>query len=310
MDRTELAWAAGFWDGEGSTWLTRSMSRITWSPQARINQSSTDGVPSVLVKFQAAVGMGRIHGPELDEGREPLYRWVLSSRREIEQISLLLEPWLGHVKRAQLADVLGRRPQRPATWAQIDPVERRAWTAGFWDGEGSVSLLKHRSHAGHFVPEAAATQSSRVGRPEVLERLHELAGGHVYGPYPQPPPWAPVYRWKLFRRDEIRAFFDLIWPRLGDVKRIQAERVMSVLDAQPQLPRGNPAWGNRKTHCVKGHAYVNARVRPFRGRGVNTEAPRESSKCLVCLREYAREQRRRQNERAAGFRRGSNAKTR
>ncbi len=61
MDRTELAWAAGFWDGEGSAYLTGSRDRATKQPQARMDQSSTTGVPEVLIRFQKALGSGVIH---------------------------------------------------------------------------------------------------------------------------------------------------------------------------------------------------------------------------------------------------------
>ncbi len=294
MDRTELAWAAGFWDGEGSAWLTRAEGRVRWQPQARINQSSREGVPEVLVRFHLAIRVGAIHGPELDPGREPLYRWTASSRADIEGVYDLVGPWLGVVKRAQLRQVLAiAENDRSRDFASHAPNERIAWAAGLWDGEGSVCLLKHRSHSGHFVPEASLTQSSLSGVPEVLVRIASVgAPGFVYGPFPQPPPWAPVYRWKLFRLEEIRALIELLRPWLGAVKVRQAENVFKVLDAQPKLPRGNPAWGSHKTHCVRGHEYAKARVRPFRGRGMNVEAPRASHQCLQCVREDARAKRR------------------
>jgi hypothetical protein len=297
MDRTELAWAAGFWDGEGSTWLTRPEGRGTAQPQARINQSSATGVPEVLSRFRSAAGIGEIRGPELKKGREPLYRWVVSSRRDVQQLRALLDPWLGGVKRSQFADVLGARATVPR-WENVSVDERRAWAAGLWDGEGSVCLLKHRSHPGYFVPEASITQASADGRPEVLERAAALAaGGYWYGPFSQEGSKLPVYRWKLFRHDEIRTFLDLLWPWLGLVKRRQAERVLEVLASQAPLPRGNPAWGAYKTHCVNGHEYATARVRPYRARTNGGVERRASKQCLACVREQARGRRRRRKQR-------------
>lgn len=292
MDRTELAWAAGFWDGEGSAYLTGSSDRATKQPQARIDQSSTAGIPDVLVRFRAAVGFGVVQGPDLAEGREPLYRYVVSNRAEIEKLMGSLSPFLGAVKRSQLERVVGKRAPHPAGWGHLSEDERHAWAAGLWDGEGSVCLLKHRSHEGHLVPEASVTQSSTAGVPEVLTRIGSIGPtGFVYGPFPQEPPYSPVYRWKLFRIDEIRRLMDHLWPWLGPVKIAQAERVFSVLGSQPKLPRGNPAWGDRKTHCVRGHEYATARSRPFKGRGKNTEPPRASHQCLRCVRDDARARR-------------------
>jgi hypothetical protein len=305
MERTELAWAAGFWDGEGSAWLTQPEGRGTAQPRARINQSSITGVPQVLERFRAAVGLGAVSGPEFKDGREPLYKWVVSSRSDIEQVRVLLTPWLGVVKRTQLAEVLGRARLDPAAFGSLSTDEQRAWAAGFWDGEGSVYLLKHRSHEGHFVPEASITQSSVAGTPEVLQRMSSIGPpGFRYGPFPQEPPRSPVYRWKLFRPYEIRELFSLIRPWLGQVKVSQFERVFAVLDAQPKLPRGNPAWGNRKTHCVNGHEYATARVRPYRPRKQGGVQRRDSKQCLACVREYAKKKKRQRKVKEPRPRRG------
>jgi hypothetical protein len=75
---------------------------------------------------------------------------------------------------------------------------------------------------------------------------------------------------------------------------MQGQMMLDVMRSQPPLPRGNPAWGNRKTHCVNGHEYATARIRPFVGRGKNKER-RDNKQCLVCLRDYARMQRARKS---------------
>lgn len=288
MDRTELAWAAGFWDGEGSAYLTGALTRSRQYPQGRINQSGASGIPAVLTRFRAAIGFGVISGPQLKEGREPLYQWVVSNRPELCSLLALLGPWLGEVKRRQLVDVLGM----PSEWTRAknwQKDEARAWAAGLFDGEGSVYLAKHRTHLGYFRLETAITQADPDRIPLVLTRFQEVVGiGHIYGPHPVPPGHHPVYRWKACRAAQVISMIDLVGPWLGEVKREQARSAIAVVDAQPILPRGNPAWGNRKTHCVNGHDYATARIRPFKGRGKNTEAPRPSHQCLACVREHAR----------------------
>lgn len=300
MDRTELAWAAGFWDGEGSAWLTQAEGRRTAQPQARINQSSMTGVPATLVRFRSAVELGDIKGPDLKEGREPLFRWVVSRRIEAERLRDLLAPWLGEVKREQFASVLGLT-SHSHRWDDLPLAEHAAWAAGLWDGEGSVCLLKHRSHSGHFVAEASITQSSATGRPEVLRRVSLLSsGGYWYGPFRQKGSTLPVYRWKLFRSDEIRRFLDRLWPWLGSVKRGQADRVFAILASQPVLPRGNPAWGAHKTHCVNGHEYATARVRLYVRRSTQGAERRPSKQCLACVRQRAQEVRDRRTSDGGG----------
>lgn len=300
MDRTELAWAAGFWDGEGSAWLTQPEGRNTAQPHARINQSSTTGIPQVLVRFQHALGFGAIRGPDLAEGREPLYRWVVSSRSNVNAVLLALSPWLGTVKRRQLCAVLGVDRLHPE-FLTAPEDERIAWAAGLWDGEGCVSQLAHRTHDGHFILEASITQSSACGVPEVLERFRSIVGaGKIYGPYDAGADRQPVYRWKLLPTVDIQRVVALLAHQIGEVKLRQAAERLAIVSTQPALPRGNPAWGSHKTHCINGHEYATARMRPFRSRGKNPEARRASKQCLACVRDHARRKRLEKKQEAAG----------
>jgi hypothetical protein len=285
MDRHELAWAAGFFDGEG--WAAQNKTR---GVQARINQADSDGIPAVLLRFQSALGgLGRIGGPTKKPDRKDLYRWSVSSRADVELVLQLLKPWLGPVKLLQLSRATGRAVSSAAAAARDD--HWRAWAAGLFDGEGCSSLLNHRSHAGYMTAELSVTQSSLVGSPEVLRRFGLVVGvGHISGPYPQRNATMDVYRWKGAALDDVERVIAELWPWLGEVKRAQAQRVLDVLHSQPELPRGNPAWGNRKTHCVNGHEYATARLRPYASHGVGTPR-RENQQCLVCLRDYARKQR-------------------
>lgn len=282
MDRHELAWAAGFFDGEG--WANRSGRGV----QSRINQSDSDGVPAALLRFQRAVDCGRLHGPVREEGRQDLYYWDATSRDDVRAVAHAIWPWLGSVKRAEFAAALGRVPVRAEE--QLPRTELLAWAGGLYDGEGCASVSPHRTHKGHVSPEVAVTQSGTT-RPQVLERLRDIVGcGRIYGPYAQEGATLPVFRWKAAAHSDVGHVLYVLAPWIGSVKNEQARRVLRVLVAQGRLPRGNPAWGNRKTHCVNGHEYATARVRPYvaRGRAIPL---RENHHCLVCLRDYAREKR-------------------
>src|SRR6266508_3156220 len=100
MDRHELAWAAGFFDGEG--WANRARRGV----QSRINQSDNDGVPHVLVRFRRVVGCGRIHGPVREDGHQDLYYWDATSRGDVQAVAKAIWPWLGDVKRAEFETAL------------------------------------------------------------------------------------------------------------------------------------------------------------------------------------------------------------
>ena len=291
MDRYELAWAAGFFDGEGWANTVRQRGRSTGQPHAQINQAGSDGVPEVLVRFQKAVGgLGHLGGPYTASGRRPIYRWIASSRDDVEVLHHLLLPWLGAVKSTALANALERMspPSRDVTCASD---EWRAWAAGLFDGEGSICLLDHRSRANYRIGEICVTQSSLAATPEVLHRLLVITGmGHINGPYAQPGARGSIYRWKVTTQSEITPTMSVLLPWLGHVKKAQTTLVLDVLRSQPPLLRGNPAWGNRKTHCVRGHEYATARLRPFVARG-GGEQPRDNEQCLQCAREQARARR-------------------
>src|SRR5712692_3138381 len=163
MDRHELAWAAGFFDGEG--WANR----VDRGVQARINQADPDGVPEVLLKFQRIVGVGRIGGPAVETSKVDIYHWIASSRPDVTRVAELIGPWLGPVKRVEFERALGLA-LASVVWPGSSS-EELAWAGGFFDGEGSTYLLKHRTHAGYLVPVVDVPQSGVEGIPVVLTRF-------------------------------------------------------------------------------------------------------------------------------------------
>lgn len=282
MDEHELAWSAGFFDGDGWAALLRPRGRRTGQPHAQINQSSLDGVPEVLLRFRDAVGVGRIGGPKIEEGREPLYWWIASSRGDVRRTGELIGPWLSSQKRDQFTAATGMR-------FNVAAVDSFAWAAGLFDAEGCVSLTRHGSHAGYKVIDGAITQGGSHGVPEELRRFRSLISvGKNYGPYDQEGANEPIYRWRAETPEKVRLTVHLLLPWLGRIKRVQAFAALAVIDGQPSLPRGRAEWGSHKTHCIHGHEYASARLKPYVGRSPNGIQRRASKQCLVCVREYAR----------------------
>ena len=284
MDEHELAWAAGFFDGDGWAASVRYGRRSSRRPMAQINQADASGVPEVLTRFRDAVGVGRVAGPKIEAGRQDIYRWVASSRGDVRRTGELIGPWLSSEKRGQFRSAVG------ITFDE-SPLDSFAWAAGLFDAEGSTSLSDHQSHAGYKVIEAAITQGGHDSVPEELRRIHSvLRRGNVSGPYAQAGANELVYRWRTSRVDDVRSVLHLILPRLGAVKRKQAILALRVIDAQPSLNRGRPDWGAHKSHCIHGHEYATARVRPYVSRGGIRR--RESKQCLACSRHQAGQRRR------------------
>jgi hypothetical protein len=284
----EYAWAAGFFDGEG--WANKRDHGV----HARINQAGIDGVPDVLTKFQRIVGVGRIHGPILDEGKQPLYYWEATSRPDLGQVVERIGPWLCPVKRAEFERTLGGALP-PRVWPG-SMSEELAWAGGFFDGEGSTCLEKHRTHANFFVPVLYVPQSAELGIAPELLRLQQAVGfGTISGVRRPKPPWKPYRRWRVYTIQKVLRALHMLWPFIGEVKRSQAQRVTQIVLSQPALVRGNPMFGTAGArYCLRGHDKWNARIRPFKGRGKNDDDPRiHLRQCMTCVRDAARSKRKR-----------------
>jgi hypothetical protein len=217
---TELAWAAGVYDGEGSasTYLPRDRrSRVR---QMAVYQGGDSMPPPLLFRFRAAVGnVGLIHGP----ARGSLYQWHSKRHVVVDAVSEQLWPWIGEVKRAQLhmaALQVGRSTPsaRSENWS---PAEAAAWAAGFFDGEGSILIEGDPSRPAVTM---SIPQASASGVPEVLDRFRAVVGaGAISGPRMVPSPWSklPQYRWQLKRFAEIERVVALLYPYTDVVKREQ-----------------------------------------------------------------------------------------
>ncbi len=102
--QTEIAWAAGFFDGEGTTAVIKAKGRVHF----RLSLSITQFDPDSLHRFQKAVGAGRVYGPY---GR----RWSYSAQKakDVHNILDLLWPYLGNIKRDQANAAIEKHNDNP-----------------------------------------------------------------------------------------------------------------------------------------------------------------------------------------------------
>lgn len=116
-DPLDVAWAAGLFEGEGSVSVVPNTARSR-RIYMRLDMHSTDD--DVLKRFGAVVGVGRVRGPYLTNGKnhkphhKPYWTWSITGRR-----ALLLAthaPFadqLGSRRRSRIAEViaiLGKQP--------------------------------------------------------------------------------------------------------------------------------------------------------------------------------------------------------
>ena len=124
--REELAWAAGFFDGEGHIRFSNNIrpSRPhSHSPEVLV-ETSQAGIdcPDVLTRFRAAIGgLCKIDGPRSNgEGHLPIWNTRTSRFEHSQAIIAMLWPWLGSVKRAAAQKAL-----LSARSAYAETVKRR-----------------------------------------------------------------------------------------------------------------------------------------------------------------------------------------
>lgn len=98
----ELAWCAGFYDGEGSSGFYKSRNN-----PGRVQMTATQNDRSVLDRMQAALG-GRVRGPYARVAAKPQWTWAAESMAAFRQAMALMWPWLGDIKREQMATALER----------------------------------------------------------------------------------------------------------------------------------------------------------------------------------------------------------
>ena len=106
---TELAWVAGFFDGEG--YIGASGSQGLRTLEMSIAQSTTALLPPTLARVRLALGVGSIHGPRIlpsPWSKLPQYMWRINAFGDVQFATATLWRWLGPVKRAQAREALLR----------------------------------------------------------------------------------------------------------------------------------------------------------------------------------------------------------
>ncbi len=139
LNREELAWAAGFFDGEGHTGVVKPYNY----PQMEVEQKY---LPALQRFFEAVGGLGKItaYDKPLRPGRGGgvYYRWY--AHKAAREVFELLRPWLSPVKLAQAEAAFAKRDaqdvvemarifEMPSKWT-FGPTKVRAWVESKVEG--------------------------------------------------------------------------------------------------------------------------------------------------------------------------------
>ncbi|HZO69391.1 MAG TPA: LAGLIDADG family homing endonuclease [Kribbellaceae bacterium] len=159
MKATEIAWAAGLFEGEGCITIFEQKQNVL--PLIRLSVQMTDR--DVLERFCRIVECGRVQvAHRAPRGnRKPTFGWSIGNRPDVERILLEFLPWLCE-RRAAKARL---------TLAEIAKLDRRCRSCN--------KPFRARRHDTHFcgitcrnrwnyLNRRPAERPSPVGRPRVL----------------------------------------------------------------------------------------------------------------------------------------------
>ena len=100
----ELAWAAGFFDGEGCTSVHQPRKAIHRWSTLKVSLKQNDR--RALDRFHAAVrGLGSVNGPYEYVGRNPFYVYEVYGD-DADTVLMYLWPYLGDAKKEQADRVM------------------------------------------------------------------------------------------------------------------------------------------------------------------------------------------------------------
>lgn len=161
-----------------------------------------------------------------------------------------------------------------------------AWAGGLFVGEGCTFSARGGAMVGLNVTQAGALDRA----PDILWRFHRAVGGIGFVEGPQLRIGKlPKWRYRVAGYELVQAIIAMLWPWLGESKRLQARSVFrrwQALESGVRRP-GNHFGRPLNAKCVRGHSYDDVYVDRFGARH-----------CRPCRRLRDREgQRRRRAER-------------
>ena len=244
MTDRDIAWAAGFFEGEGTVSGYLPRHRRTRTVQVAAYQGTQDGPPLLLQRFRDALGCGGIVGPY----RGRLFHWTTKRIESVETTCRVLWSDLSPERREQFArafrgserwEHFGRDLAAHSSRSHTR-MRELAWAAGLFDAEGSIHTSRY--------PRLELAQASQTGQPHSsLLRFHAAVGGigRVSGPRTLKSDWSrlPQFRWEASSFETVQAVLALLWNDLGAVKRSDARR---ALDRKSRTDRrgGTPRRGD------------------------------------------------------------------
>jgi len=223
FDDEEIAWAAGFFDGDGC---------FAFSPSGGWAGAFVAGTDlENVLRFRSAMRCGKVRGIGIHPrpgswSKKPQH--IFRSYADVDHVAHSLLPSLGYVKREQARralEFLGRwsyeNVPEPALRASQSRTEL-AWAAGFFDAEGCFS----------FTPGSGICASITNTDVDLLERfLRAVDFGKIYGPYDLKVTDGfkrkPHYFFRVSGLEKVQALAAILWFKIGSAKKNQARATLA-----------------------------------------------------------------------------------
>ena len=122
INREELAWAAGFFDGEGYVGIRDNKKDYTTRPTLKVTSTDKD----MVERFQAAIGgIGRFRGPIPNGGlgTKPIYEWGTRKFEHVQAVIAMLHSFMCSRRKARMEECLQLAPitaKNGALWGTYD----------------------------------------------------------------------------------------------------------------------------------------------------------------------------------------------
>ena len=128
------------------------------------------------------------------------------------------------------------------------PEIELAWAAGFFDGEGTTCITRHKPKNQHAIS-AVIIVSIKQTHIEELERFRSAVGGEgvINGPY-QRGKNKPYWMFRASGIERVQRIIDHLSPYMCSTKRDQAKTAIETMTANYRRP-----GRETKEYCIRSH---------------------------------------------------------
>jgi len=135
---------------------------------------------------------------------------------------------------------------------ELDEV-KKAYLAGLFDGEGSISIRKYRER-GHLNIMVSVTNTD----PDAIMSFSRLAEGRMVKEDRTKRGWKPVFRFIVSTYDSIVKFLEALLPYLK-IKKRQAERMLTYCKSRLSHRNKRSIYTREELRVVEGLRNLNKR---------------------------------------------------